>query len=256
MTIEVEKFELFGFPPYFFFSILGFAISISCYMILLLISNTEITKKNLLLCFLGAVGVLLGARLFGCFTNIAIALYNKKRIGMDVIYGSGLVYYGGLIGCVFFYWIGLHMLYKNKYEMSLINSFAICIPLFHFFGRIGCLFAGCCYGKEYHGYGHINYIRNGIITETFPVQLVESVMELSIFCVLLIKYCRKLNTNKNILVTYFVLYSIGRFLIEFLRGDSHRGYFGILSFSQIISIMLFGISIFLCFKRSKKNEIC
>lgn len=256
MTIEVGTFTLFDFPPYFFFAVLGFAVSVSCYMILLLISNTKVSKKNLLLCLFAAIGVLLGARLFGCLTNIAIALYTKKEIGMDVIYRAGLVYYGGLLGGVFFYWIGVRMLFRNQYDASLINSMAVSIPLFHVFGRLGCLFAGCCYGKEYHGYGHINYIRDCITTETFPVQLLESVMELGIFCFMIITYCiAAKNTNKNMLVIYFILYSIGRFFMEFLRGDGNRGFFGVLSFSQIVSIVIFVISIFFSFKRGVKNEI-
>ena len=254
--IEVGKFTLFEFPPYFFFAVLGFAVSISCYMILLLISDTKVSKKNLLLCLFAAIGVLLGARLFGCLTNIAIALHTKKRISMDVVYRAGLVYYGGLFGGVFFYCIGVRTLFRNQYDAGLINSFAVSIPLFHVFGRLGCLFAGCCYGKEYHGYGHINYIRDCITMETFPVQLLESIMELSIFCFMLVTYCITVkNTNKNMLVIYFILYSTGRFFMEFLRGDSNRGFFGVFSFSQIVSIVVFVISIFLFLKRGVKNEI-
>ncbi|MBD5442044.1 MAG: hypothetical protein HDR34_01345 [Treponema sp.] len=256
MMIEVGKFTLFEFPPYFFFAVLGFAVSISCYMILLLISDTKVSKKNLLLCLFAAIGVLLGARLFGCLTNIAIALHTKKRISMDVVYRAGLVYYGGLFGGVFFYCIGVRTLFRNQYDAGLINSFAVSIPLFHVFGRLGCLFAGCCYGKEYHGYGHINYIRDCITMETFPVQLLESIMELSIFCFMLVTYCITVkNANKNMLVMYFILYSIGRFFMEFLRGDGNRGFFGLLSFSQIVSIVVFVISIFLFLKRGVKNEI-
>lgn len=255
MTIEVGKFTLFEFPPYFFFAVLGFAVSTSCYMILLLVSDTKVSKKNLLLCLFAATGVLLGARLFGCLTNIAIALYNKERIGIDVINRAGLVYYGGLFGSVFFYWIGLRILFRNQYDASLINSFAVSIPLFHVFGRLGCLFAGCCYGKEYHGYGHITYIRDCATTEAFPVQLVESIMELGIFCFLLITYCVTVKkTNRNILVYYFLAYSVGRFFMEFLRGDNNRGYFGLLSFSQIVSIVVFVISIFFFLTRGVKNE--
>lgn len=254
MTIEVGKFTLFEFPPYFFFAVLGFTVSTSCYMVLLLVSNTKVSKKNLLLCLFAAIGVLLGARLFGCLTNIAIALYNRNKINMDVIYKAGLVYYGGLLGGAFFYWIGLRILFRNQYEASLINSFAVSIPLFHFFGRLGCLFAGCCYGKEYHGYGHITYIRDCATMETFPVQLLESIMELGIFCFMLTYYCiNKKNTNKNMLIMYFILYSIGRFFMEFLRGDGNRGYFGVLSFSQIVSIAVFVISIFFFLKERCKK---
>lgn len=255
MTIEVGKYEIFGLPPYFFFSVLGFGASICCYMVLLLVSDTKVSKKNLFLCLFVAAGVFLGARLFGCLTNVAIALYNGKKIGLDVVYKAGLVFYGGLIGGVLLYLVGLRVLFKNGYDISLINSLAVSVPLFHFFGRLGCLFAGCCYGKEYHGYGHVTYIRDGVATENFPVQLLESVMELGIFCFLLVQYCASAKqSNRNMLVTYFVLYSIGRFFMEFLRGDSNRGHFGMLSFSQAVSVIVLVLSIFFGFARRGKNE--
>lgn len=253
MSIEVGKYEVFGMPPYFFFSLFGGTVSICCYLILLLISKVEVSKKNLFLCIFAIVGVLIGARVFGVLTNIAIALYNNKKIGLDVIYKAGLVYYGGLIGGVLFYYIGLRILFKKNYDINLVNSYAASIPLFHVFGRLGCLFAGCCYGKEYHGYGHINYVRDGISTETLPIQLLESFMEFGIFCFLLILFCKN-KKKTNILYIYFLMYSVGRFIIEFFRGDEYRGDFGVLSFSQIISILVFIINIFLCLRRSRENE--
>lgn len=247
MTIEAGNFTIFELPPYFFFAGIGFAAAVSCYVILLLVSNTSISKKNLLLCLIAGIGVMVGARVFGCLTNIAIKIYNHQKITLSVIYNAGLVFYGGLIGGVSAYLIELRLFYKNQNNLSLINSFAVALPLFHFFGRLGCLFAGCCYGKEFHGHFHINYIRNGVLTENFPVQAFESVLELSIFCFLLIMFVKNLkqaDQNKNnLLLYYFFIYSIGRFVLEFFRGDTSRGFFGILSFSQIISIGLFLFSI-------------
>ena len=45
---------------------------------------------------------------------------------------------------------------------------------------------------------------------------------------------------------YMILYSIGRFIIEFFRGDLERGFIGTLSTSQIISIgiIVFGLIVF------------
>ena len=255
MTIDIKQFEILNFPPYFFFSVLGIAASFTCYMILLVISGFPISKKNILLCILTLIGVVLGARFFGLLTNISISLYNKEKITFNVIYKAGLVFYGGLFGGTFCHWLGIHILFRNQYDARLLNPLAVSIPLFHFFGRLGCLFAGCCYGKEYHGFGHINYIRDGIITETLPVQLLESITEFIIFCILLTTYCvRKNKQNNNMLLLYFILYSTGRFFLEFLRSDQNRGYFGIISFSQIVSIILFLCSIFFLLKSGVKNE--
>ena len=45
---------------------------------------------------------------------------------------------------------------------------------------------------------------------------------------------------------YMILYSIGRFIIEFFRGDLERGFVGTLSTSQVISIgaVIIGLIIF------------
>ncbi len=268
MTIEAGNFTIFELPPYFFFAGIGFAAAVSCYIILLLASDTDISKKNLLLCAIVGLGVIFGARVFGCLTNLAIRLYAHEKLGLDIIYNAGLVFYGGLIGGVSAYLVGLRLFYKNQNNLSLINSFAVALPLFHFFGRLGCLFAGCCYGKEFHGHFHINYIRNGVLTENFPVQALESTLELGIFCFLLIMFVTSLKNpdqsknNKNLIIYYFLVYSIGRFILEFFRGDPNRGFFGILSFSQIISIglFLFSITFFikdnitLISKKGVKNE--
>lgn len=255
IKIEVGTYTVFNLPPYFFFAGLGLTVSVCCYMLLLLKSNTNISKKNLLLFIITILGIMFGARLFGCLTNIAIKLYNHEKIDLSVIYKAGLVYYGGLIGAVCFYLIGIRILFRNQNKRALINALAVSIPLFHFFGRIGCLFAGCCYGKEYHGNIHVDYIRDGVSTETFPIQTVESLLELCIFSFLLIIYCRHSKQNNiNLLVDYFLIYSVGRFFIEFYRGDINRGEFGIFSFSQIISIGLFLFNIFFLFTGKVKNE--
>jgi len=252
MIIETGNFYIFEMPPYFFFAGIGFAASVCCYILLLLFSDTNISKKNLVLCLITGVGILVGARVFGCLTNIAIKIYSNEKIDFSVIYMAGLVFYGGLIGGVCFYLIGLRILYKNQNNLNMINAFAVSIPLFHMFGRIGCLFAGCCYGKEFHGHFHIDYLRDGVLTQNFPVQAFESILELSIFLFLLIMFIKNLkqaDQNKNnLLLHYFFIYSIGRFVLEFFRGDPNRGYFGILSFSQIVSIVLFTFAIFMFVK--------
>lgn len=256
MTIEAGNFYIFELSPYFFFAGIGLAASICCYIILLVYSNTNISKKNLLLCLLSVLGVMGGARLFGFFTNIAIKIYTHEKIDLSAIYMAGLVFYGGLIGAVCAYLLGLRFFYKNQNTLNLINAFAVSLPLFHIFGRLGCLFAGCCYGKEYHGYFHVNYIRDNELTECFPVQLVESCLELSIFCFLLIKHVKNArHSGINLLIYYFLIYSFGRFILEFFRGDSNRGFFGILSFSQIISIGLFIFSIGFLIKSKTKSEV-
>jgi phosphatidylglycerol:prolipoprotein diacylglycerol transferase len=42
----------------------------------------------------------------------------------------------------------------------------------------------------------------------------------------------------TIILTYTIVYAVGRFVLEFFRGDSDRGFVGPLSTSQFIAIVL------------------
>ena len=58
---------------------------------------------------------------------------------------GGLMFYGGLILSilVFFTWCAI----KKERPLALGDLFCTVVPLGHAFGRLGCFFYGCCYGK-------------------------------------------------------------------------------------------------------------
>ena len=129
------------------------------------------------------------------------------------------------------------------------------IPLGHAIGRIGCLLAGCCHGFEYYG---PLAVKSEILADGkmyFPIQAVESVMNIIIMIILLL-YRKKTDekdvSGHGILILYLLLYSIMRFTNEFFRGDSVRGV-RILSTSQWISVALFVACIAAIIFRKKKN---
>jgi len=56
------------------------------------------------------------------------------------------------------------------------------------------------------------------------------------------------------LYVYLVIYSVGRFFLEFLRGDVNRGMWLFLSTSQLISILIILavlIELYLSYKRTQ-----
>jgi phosphatidylglycerol:prolipoprotein diacylglycerol transferase len=64
------------------------------------------------------------------------------------IWEGGLVFYGGFIGAVLVAWF-----YMRRHGMNFLAHADTLIPsvaLGHFFGRLGCFAAGCCYGRETH----------------------------------------------------------------------------------------------------------
>lgn len=233
--IDLQNNYIWGIPPYTFWACIGIACSIIFFLFLLYRNDIKI-EGQLLIGVMGIGGMLLGAKVFGCIKNIITALYYQKPITSEVIRNSGLVYYGGLIGFLLFSCIAIWVFY-HKFDLGLMNLVVITIPLFHSFGRIGCLFAGCCFGMEWNKGFTINYIYDSQkIVSRFPTQLIESACELLIFFFLL-NICKK-NLHRNLLKMYLFIYACVRFILEFTRGDEIRGIWNGLSFSQYISIAI------------------
>ena len=195
------------------------------------------------------VGMVLGGHVIFAITNTAKIIALFQNMGkysfidfVQILFGSylgGMVFYGGVLGGL----LALHLVCKHSqfgHPDVMYDMYAVCIPLFHVFGRIGCFLGGCCYGVECKlGFTvHGNTLNPGINdVNRFPVQLVEAACNLIIFIVLLTLH-RKKKFEHRLLVVYFFIYPIVRFILEFFRGDEIRGFLFGLSTSQIISIIL------------------
>lgn len=201
------------------------------------------------------IGVGFGAKLLYLLTNISFLIENYKSLNWTVIeqlFRGGFVFYGGLIGGV----LGI-FIYSKQFKISFKNlllTLLPIVPLIHSIGRIGCFLAGCCYGIEYSGFGHVIF-QNTLLAPTniplFPTQIIESICNLIIFIVLIVTYKKYAGTYKTITL-YCILYSMVRFTLEFFRGDLIRGSWLNLSTSQWISIVVFLLGIYLY---NRKNKI-
>lgn len=169
--------------------------------------------------------------------------------------GNGFVVYGGLVGGVLAAYI-----YSSKKKIDFLQYFDLTVPsiaLAQSFGRIGCFLAGCCYGRETNsGIGVV--FENSLIAPNginlVPTQLLSSVGDFFIAAVLLL-YDRNTHKPGKIGAMYLVLYSIGRFIIEFYRND-YRGNVGKMSTSQFISIFIFiiGVAMFLKIGNNRASD--
>lgn len=213
------------------------------------IAKKKAMDENMVIQFflICTVGVFLGGHLLYGITNLHMiyqvffVLENPDGLWsilqkIVLIFG-GSVFYGGLLGG-----IGTGFWYARRKKLSLgeyADLAAVGIPLFHGFGRIGCFLGGCCYGIECPvGFVFQNSLveaANGV--SRFPVQLVEAGFEFLLFGLLLWMTGKGLQKNNRIF-WYLGLYAVGRFLLEFLRGDVIRGFVGGLSTSQWISLAL------------------
>lgn len=190
--------------------------------------------------------------LFRALSRIGKQPFHVVFDGLLQVFG-GSVFYGGLIGVILTLLICLK---KWKLSRRYADVAAIGMPLFHFFGRIGCFLGGCCFGIESHfGFVYHNApieIANGV--RRFPVQLLEAAFNLCL--VLLFSYMLRRGRRKGqLLNAYLYAYPTFRFFDEFLRGDDYRGFLWGLSTSQWISLLLIaGNTVFLLCNQKKGHS--
>ncbi|MBQ7347832.1 MAG: prolipoprotein diacylglyceryl transferase [Clostridia bacterium] len=204
------------------------------------------------------IGAILGAKLL--FLAVSFRQIITEHIPFTAVLKGGFVFYGGLLGGV----LGL-LIYIKQFRMrmnELCEIYATVLPLGHAFGRVGCFFAGCCYGIPYDG--RLSYTYHYSIGNTptntplLPIQLIETMGLLLIFAILLIVYLKnREKADGTIVLLYLILYPILRFILEFFRGDMERGKYGWFSTSQWVSLALFcGVIIYLVCKKaiSRKKQ--
>ena len=182
---------------------------------------------------------------------------NFVKDPMSFVTGSGFVVYGGIIG-------GLLVIfgYCKWKKMDFLDYLDLMIPsvaVAQGFGRIGCFLAGCCYGKETECFLGVTFTNSAYAPnhiKLLPSQLFMSGGDFLIAAVLL-WYSKKNPSKGKTSALYLMLYSVGRFLVEFTRNDD-RGFVGGLSTSQFIGIFTFVVAAICYFvlipKRDKRQQ--
>ena len=178
---------------------------------------------------------------------------------------GGLMFYGGFIlsFVIFFAWCFV----KRESPLKLADLLAAVIPLGHAFGRIGCFFYGCCYGRDSDCWcavtfpmGSPSWYEHGRrMVSVLPTQLFEAAALLVLFGALMLAWRgRKTGDGRQwggglILGLYLCGYAVIRFGIEILRGDP-RAAVGPFSISQAISIGMIVVgSLFILNSRRKRS---
>ena len=196
---------------------------------------------------------LLSASLFQAIYNLAAG----KGFTFE-----GMTFIGGLIGGVIAF-VGIYFLYvyvinprlkeksffkadMNKGIWYLLRIAPISITIAHGFGRIGCLFAGCCHGKvtdEWYGIWNAE-----VGAKTVPIPLYEAIF-LFVLSALMIILLFRLDFKYN-MTLYLISYGIWRFVIEYFRADYRGDFIPGLSPSQFWSIVMVigGIAIFFLYR--------
>lgn len=189
---------------------------------------------------------------FGIFAAMLFQSVYNYIADPDAGFSFGsMTFLGGLIGgvtsflCV--YWLYIYVIRRRtkinwlKPELNATLTDAlpfipVGITIAHAFGRLGCFFAGCCYGKVTDAWYGLPCAA-GYSGNVIPTQLFEMIFLILISGAMALLYFKfKFNYN---FAFYAISYGIWRFLIEFVRGDSRGEFIGdLLSPSQIWSIVM------------------
>jgi len=162
------------------------------------------------------------------------------------------VFYGGLITAtlVAFWYIRRHALPF----WTTCDMFAPGIALGHVIGRLGCLMAGCCYGRPTNVAWAVTFtdpfaaanVGTPLNVPLHPTQVYEAGAELIILILLLVTERKGRTYPGRTFWAYMFLYAVSRFIIEFYRADE-RGFVMGLSTSQFISVVLAPLSLVMLF---------
>ena len=236
-----QLFEIGGVPIATFgvMYLLGTLAAIA--MALKLARDTDISRAAVWkISTLILTGGVIGAKLLFVLVNMQEIALNPGAI----LNRSGWVYYGGVIGAALL----VALLIRRDRSLSFKQAGDVFIPgitLAQSIGRLGCFSAGCDFGTPTSLPWGVTFTSSEAVAELprniplHPTQLYSAVGIFVLFVVLL-RLFRRRRFDGQVLCAYGIGYGLFRWVIEFLRGDTDRGFVldGLLSTSQVISIVL------------------
>ena len=231
--------ELFwGLDLYTIMIALGFLAALILFRVLADRAKMRAGVQNL--CVYAGLASLLGGYLFAVLFQ---AIYNAIETGRFSVGGdTGATFYGGLIGGVLTF-LGVYFLVGHfrlpageaRKQIPRVFNIGICgVVIAHAFGRIGCLFAGCCHGHETHAWYGIWNADLGY--RTVPTQLFEA---LFLFALCAFLSWNDLRGKRQNFALYLVLYGVWRFGIVFFRADDRgKTIIPFLTPSQLVAVLM------------------
>lgn len=206
------------------------------------------------------VGSILGARVVYVTTYWHEEFAGQPIFEIFAIWHGGLVYYGGLIGGI----AGAlaYMLWKKMPIWKTADVLAPSIALGSFFGRMGCLLNGCCYGRQTDLPWAITFTNplahelsnTPLNVPLHPTQIYDGVLNLALYAFLAWLFKRK-KFDGQIFATYLICYAILRSVVEHYRGDYSGLHYHLgLTPAQWISVPMFIIGLAMAAILSRRTE--
>ena len=163
------------------------------------------------------ISALAGAKLL--LLIVDFDTFRREPAELLTLLRSGGVFYGGLIAAVV---VALWYLRRHRMPMwTVTDVFAPGIALGHVIGRMGCLFAGCCFGSPTDVPWAITFqspyaaenVGTPLNVPLHPTQLYEAGAELLILVVLLATEKKGRPFPGRTFWGYMFLYGVSRFII-------------------------------------------
>ncbi len=131
------------------------------------------------------------------------------------------------------------VLLLSKQRAAALDLTALTVPVPWIAGKLGCLCQGCCYGRPTSLPWALAFLPGGtapVDVPRHPTQLYEVGLMPAILAVF-----ARLNSDRwrgTKLLWFFILYGVGRAVLDFLRGDNeHYVIPDILTQTQVICLL-------------------
>ncbi len=179
--------------------------------------------------------------------------YYKSCFAAFDIFRGGFVFYGGLLGG--FLSATIFVIKKRLEYFKVADLLTPMLALGLAIGRLGCFFAGCCYGSvtdsflgisfpkgspafkdHLEHFPHLMHSQNHSLA-VLPTQIFSALAHFLLFLYLYFYLRKKKRYNGQVFIHFLTIYSSFRFFIEFFRGDE-RGNFLFFSTSQWLSLLV------------------
>jgi len=187
--------------------------------------------------FLIILSGLIGSRLV--YIIIDFQHYVANPLDVIKLWQGGLVFSGGLVAVII-----VMVLYAKRHNLNiwtLGDMWAPAAAIGQSIGRIGCFFAGCCYGKPADIPWAVVFTNpKSIATLNIPLhptQLYSSFSSFIIFIILLILHSKK-KFEGQVFLWFLILHQSTRLFLEQFRGDSRGIFIDDITWTQFIAIII------------------
>lgn len=221
----------------------------------------------------GGVTSLIGAR--GLHVLVNWHDYAANPVSALAFWDGGLVFIGAAVSSLLFAVVYLGRV--GRPVLPSLDAFTLGIALTHGFGRLGCFFTGCCYGRPTDlpwgvsfpvgSIAQFTLAQMGVIASDaptahlHPTQLYEAGATFVIGFTLLAWYLKGRPRPGMILTGYLLAYPVVRFFLELVRDDPEREFLiripeeapRLLSTSQTGALIIVPIALYVMWRLNRSS---